>query len=728
MSSIKARKRLRLLSIINSALGDLSSGRPRGAWKGGLAVALFGVGLGTTAWGGTVSKLNGTSGSNVNSSTLSTNGDLDVQLGFFADYLVVAGGGGGGAGGGGGGGAGGLVERTGVELSKSSHAVTVGAGGAGGAAGTVFPATPNNPGATGGNSVFSTVTANGGGGGGPSGGAGLAGGSGGGGGSRGSASANPSGGSATQGSPGRGNSGGAGSADTNPNLYQGGGGGGANQNGFFGGIISGTGGPGGAGASSSITGANTTYAGGGGGGSGGGGGNGGGGAGGRAAAGSNGTDGRGGGGGGGGSFSSTMFKGGNGGSGIVIVRYEGAPLVPSTGEIGGTVSAGTGSAAGRTLHTFSTVGNSSFDLSNVDMNARLGAVQSGVISGTGNLSFSGPGSLTLAAANTHSGTTIANAGTLNLGNVNAVQNSTLDTSGAGTVGLTLSGQTYNVGGLQGSGALALGSNTISVGSNNVATTYTGVLSGTGGLTKVGTGSMALDGNNTYTGATNVNAGRLAINGNQSAATGAVTVASGAVLEGDGIVGGATTISSGGIHSPGNSPAIQTFANGLTYDTGSTFQWELTGNTATAGDRGIKYDGVDVTSGALTINSGVTSNLVFNASGSNVSWSDSFWGTDQSWRVFNSLGSISLASSAVFSNLTVSNDSGGFSLNSVAGRESAFFNWSQVGSDLYLNYFNSSAAAVPEPSTCVVLAMAGVAIARRKLRSRRLSEAKQAAVV
>lgn len=141
----------------------------------------------------------------------------------------------------------------------------------------------------------------------------------------------------------------------------------------------------------------------------------------------------------------------------MIVRYQGESL----GAIGGSVTTG----SGFTVHQFSTVGNSSFDMSGVDMNARLGVVQNGVISGSGDLAFSGPGQLTLNAANTHSGSTRAMAGTLNLGNVDALQYSTLDMNSGdtGAVGLTLSGQTYNVGGLQGSRDLAIGNNSINVG-------------------------------------------------------------------------------------------------------------------------------------------------------------------------------------------------------------------------------------------------------------------------
>ena len=51
---------------------------------------------------------------------------------------------------------------------------------------------------------------------------------------------------------------------------------------------------------------------------------------------------------------------------------------------------------------------------------------------------------------------------------------------------------------------------LSVGNNNTNTTYSGVLSGGGSLTKIGTGTLILSGNNTYAGGTTINAGILSV--------------------------------------------------------------------------------------------------------------------------------------------------------------------------------------------------------------------------
>jgi len=140
-------------------------------------------------------------------------------------------------------------------------------------------------------------------------------------------------------------------------------------------------------------------------------------------------------------------------------------------------------------------------------------------------------SVTLSGANTFSGTLLASGtggGSLALGNVNAVQNATLDTGTATAsraVTFTVAGinNTYNIGALQGADDLDIGGNTISVGSKVADTAFTGIISGSGGaLTKVGGNTLTLSGANTYTGATQVNGGILNF-ANTSAKSSSTTV-------------------------------------------------------------------------------------------------------------------------------------------------------------------------------------------------------------
>jgi autotransporter-associated beta strand protein len=131
----------------------------------------------------------------------------------------------------------------------------------------------------------------------------------------------------------------------------------------------------------------------------------------------------------------------------------------------------------------------------------LGSAWTGAV---GNLTVLGPGTVTLGAANTFSGNTLVSGGTLLLANALALQNSTFDSSGSGT--LSFGGQTaFSFGGLTGPGNIALTNSagagmTLTVGGNGVSTTYSGNLSGNGAsLVMSGSGMLTLSGINSFTG-------------------------------------------------------------------------------------------------------------------------------------------------------------------------------------------------------------------------------------
>ncbi len=150
----------------------------------------------------------------------------------------------------------------------------------------------------------------------------------------------------------------------------------------------------------------------------------------------------------------------------------------------------------------------------ISVNGSTTLTVANAISGSGNLTASGTGTLALTAANTFTGTTYVNSGAyLALGHVDALQNSTLNTSDANKVTLTAAGtNTYNLGSLAGSGSITIGANSLRVGSNDETTTYTGVLYGTGGLIKVGAGTLNLTSSNasSFSGDTRIEGGMIVL--------------------------------------------------------------------------------------------------------------------------------------------------------------------------------------------------------------------------
>ena len=367
----------------------------------------------------------------------------------------------------------------------------------------------------------------------------------------------------------------------------------------------------------------------------------------------------------------------------------------------------------------------------------------GVISGAGAFTKTGTGILTLTGANTYTGVTtirgnngtngavsvssIGNGGVAgNLGQAtNIAANLIFGQSGISTGKLTYTGAGESTDRLftldgnaiienDGTGALNFtntgaiahggGSHNLNLGGSytGAANTFTSQIvdgSGTTNLNKDGAGTWILDGTNTYGGVTNVNVGKLVINGDNSGATGAVTVASGATLAGNGTVGGATTIQSGGIHGPGNSPDVQKFTSDLTYSSGSIFSWDLA--SLTTSGRGTAFDGVDV-GGNLTIDSTLGTGSIFQiVLGTSGSEDNAFWNSTQTWTgVFDVTGT----TTGSFTNFQVVDS--GFNSTSIA----------QLGSFTYNGGTGSLVwSAVPEPTSALAGLLLGAGLLRRRRR-------------
>ena len=237
---------------------------------------------------------------------------------------------------------------------------------------------------------------------------------------------------------------------------------------------------------------------------------------------------------------------------------------------------------------------------------------SGAISGGFNLTKSATGTLQFsgATANTYTGTTTVNAGTLELNKPigdGAIPGALVIGDGSGganaDVVRLLSDQqiastsdvTINSSGrldfgafndifdaLSGNGHISFGaSGYVSFGFNNGSSTWGGVASGTGfpgGYTmrKTGTGTITFTGNNTYLNQTRVDAGTLLINGSQPQSP--LLVTSSGTAGGSGTVG---DISCSANLAPGNSPGCLTSSN-LFFTSAADFFVELTGTTPCSG--------------------------------------------------------------------------------------------------------------------------------------------------
>ena len=273
-----------------------------------------------------------------------------------------------------------------------------------------------------------------------------------------------------------------------------------------------------------------------------------------------------------------------------------------------------------------------------DISAQLAAIGSGgatfdtngnnvsfaaALSGVGGITKAGGGTLTLSVASSYGGATNVNAGTLQAGAANAIAPMSAVTVAGGAT-LALNGFNQTVGSLAGAGSVTLGTALLTAGGDNTSTTFSGAISGTGGLTKNGTGVLNMTGANTYVGLTTVNAGTLSVNGSLA---GAVALNSGALLSGTGRVGG--LVSNGGTIAPGNSIGTLTVGGNFTQN-GGIYQVEV--NAAGQNDR------INAT-GSATLNGGTVQVLAQSGT----------YARNTTYTILNATGGLSGAYSGVTSN-------------------------------------------------------------------------------
>ncbi|MGE6784730.1 autotransporter outer membrane beta-barrel domain-containing protein, partial [Ensifer adhaerens] len=252
---------------------------------------------------------------------------------------------------------------------------------------------------------------------------------------------------------------------------------------------------------------------------------------------------------------------------------------------------------------------------------------SGDISGTGGLTQAGTGTLTLFGANTYSGATTIDAGTLAAGSTNTFSANSAVTVASGA-NVNLVGFDQTIAALSGAGNVALGTGTLTV-DQSTSTTYSGVLSGSDGFVKDGSGKLLLSGDSSgFTGTTAINGGILSVNGTLG---GVINVNSGGTLGGTNGTVGSAMVNAGGTLGPGNSIGTLNVSGNLTFAAGSTYEVEV--------DAADNNDRTNV-SGTATLGGAAVSVLAANGS----------WNPVTNYTILSATGGVSGSFGEVTSNL------------------------------------------------------------------------------
>ncbi|MDC9607299.1 beta strand repeat-containing protein, partial [Xenorhabdus griffiniae] len=171
----------------------------------------------------------------------------------------------------------------------------------------------------------------------------------------------------------------------------------------------------------------------------------------------------------------------------------------------------------------------------------------GEISGTGTLEIAGGKAIITSDSNYSGQTSIGNGATLQLGHGGTTGNLTKsDILNKGTLALNLSG----------------------------TSNFEGVISGSGHIDKIGAGVTRLSSDSSaFTGSTHVEKGTLIVDGQLGTTTSTFNVKNGGTVNGTGIVGGKTTIESGG-HLTGKQGDTLTFSKDLILNSGANVDISL----------------------------------------------------------------------------------------------------------------------------------------------------------
>ncbi len=230
---------------------------------------------------------------------------------------------------------------------------------------------------------------------------------------------------------------------------------------------------------------------------------------------------------------------------------------------------------------------------------------SAILGGSGTLTKTGAGTVTLSGVNTYSGLTTVTDGTLALGHATDTLDGDITVNG-GTLSIgansdTVGAVTLSSGSITGSGGTLTGSSYSLTDSGTISA----ILGGSGTLTKTGAGTVTLSGANTYSGLTTVTAGTLALGHATDTLDGDITVNGGTLSIGaNSDTVGAVTLSSGSITGSGGTLTGSSYS--LT-DSGTISA--ILGGSGTLTKTGagtVTLSGANTYTGATTINGGTLS--------------------------------------------------------------------------------------------------------------------------
>ena len=319
------------------------------------------------------------------------------------------------------------------------------------------------------------------------------------------------------------------------------------------------------------------------------------------------------------------------GTGAINGAIDSNPGSGNTATLSGAVTLGADSKISSDSGTLALSGGISGSGKNLTIaGAGNVNVSSAITTGAGGLTLSGTGTTTLSGANTYTGTTTVNSGTLNLsGTAGTPTIQGALTVAGGTVTQTTSGQinsassvavtsgTLNVNAAQtlttlsvSSGAnLGLGSGAALTLNNAGTVTLNGTISGAGSLVTTNTGTTVITGSNTYSGGTN-SSSIININNGSALGTGTLTETSGGNLQvsNNVTVANALNLASTGTSFAGaieNVSGSNTFTGALTAS-GTTRLQSDTGTLTMSGAASLSGNTLNVGGNSNTVISGAIS--------------------------------------------------------------------------------------------------------------------------